>query len=303
MTRKQVLSSIFLMAAGLLVRGSLQGFQGPVPVVDFATGLAGAGGTVSWTGGDAPLIGKDIRIGVVTGVDTPVSKPATPVGPSPPGWGVLSFTTGPHVDFNQITGVHTFRGNGNITITGSAPAANIQDPVALLSGAFLEATIGPNGRVNLGIAEGQGSSNPTLVSYFGLPSDVPSTFNMFLVTGGPGVSESDAGFVRNVVSTEVAAAPDKICRYQITAVPATCQVGTPPAVGTIVCARCPDQTAGTCPNLPGSSCEIRQQSSFRGTITLLCRVTLAQAAQNASCQTGPCPGGDLAAQIKVDSCR
>lgn len=302
MTTKQVLSFIFLTAAGLLVCGNLQGFQEPVPVVDFATGLAGAGGTLSWAGGDAPLVGTDIRIGVVTGVGTPASKPATPIGPTPPGWGTLNFTTGPHVDFNPTTGVHTFRGDGNITISGSAPEAGIQDSVTLLSGTFFGATIGPNGRVNLGTADGQGSTNSALLSYFGLP-DVSSDVNMFFTTAG--LSASDAGFVRSVLSTEVATTVSRRCRYTITAVPATCQMGTPPPVGSTLCTGCP----GSCPMLPGggtgttSSCVIKQ-TELRGTITVLCRVTLTKAPVSSMCQNGTCSNlNDFRGEIDVNTCQ
>ena len=43
-------------------------------LIDFGTGSTGKGGTISFAGGVSPLVGTGIRIGVVSGIDTPVNQ-------------------------------------------------------------------------------------------------------------------------------------------------------------------------------------------------------------------------------------
>src|SRR6516164_5611855 len=89
-----------------------------IPIsIDFSTGAGTDIGTLSYAGGANPLIGINILIGAVTGVNTPSNASVTDTITS----GVLSFTTGNFVSYNALTQTYTFGSGGTITITGIGP--------------------------------------------------------------------------------------------------------------------------------------------------------------------------------------
>src|SRR5215213_1616148 len=77
------------------------------PVIDFQTGLAGEGGTISWDGTN--LIGSNIPIGAVAIIGAPASNgvftvTGTASGQGGTTFGSLSFNTSPDNNFVTLSG-------------------------------------------------------------------------------------------------------------------------------------------------------------------------------------------------------
>lgn len=198
MLKKGLIAGIF---AAMVSAGSVAAIAEQVPIISFDTGPAGGGGTISWAGSGAPLIGQLIPIGVVTGVDTPI-----PQSPELVGEGFLSFTTGPHIGFDPVLNVHTFSGGGNLTLTGSIPTAGIPQPVTLLSGSFADLEIGPFGFTDLLIADGDDFKYSPLLSHYGLSGGIPYSFSLTILSTGSLVSDNPfdlTPFSSNLTNTEV----------------------------------------------------------------------------------------------------
>ena len=145
------------------------------PVIDFSTGLAGGGGTISWDGTN--LIGSNIPVGAVSisgapshnGVFT-VSGTASGQGGS--AFGTLSFNTNPNGDF--------------ITLSGCIPGLSVGldasgncAPVNLMDGFFTSFTGGSNGLIS---AVGEDMKNTQLMTAIGWPSSLPWEFFGFSIT-------------------------------------------------------------------------------------------------------------------------
>jgi hypothetical protein len=149
--------------------------------VDFSTGAGTDTGTLTYAGGANPLIGSNILIGAVTGVNTPSNNAVTDVVSG----GTLSFTTGNLVSYNAATQTYTFGSGGSILISGVGPGCN---SVGGCGGNVPNAPSGPTlitgaqisaqylaGLVNLYITTGSDTEDPKLVQFFGLnPANIPS---------------------------------------------------------------------------------------------------------------------------------
>lgn len=119
------------------------------------------GGSISFAGGTASLIGTGIDVDDIVGLGTPLNSGGTPIVCDNC---KLSFTTGSH------TGSWNFGSGGSIQITGGVSAAGITDTSSvLLSGTFDNAVV-----INLTskIAAGAflDTKHPDLLAYFGMPS-------------------------------------------------------------------------------------------------------------------------------------
>src|SRR5215208_1089568 len=102
------------------------------PVIDFQTGMAGEGGTISWDGTN--LIGSNIPIGAVAITGAPASNGVFAVSGTASGqggttFGSLSFNTSPDNNF--------------VTLSGCIPSLSVGldasgncTPVALMTGTF-----------------------------------------------------------------------------------------------------------------------------------------------------------------------
>jgi hypothetical protein len=156
-------------------------------LIDFGTGAAGKGGTISYAGGAAPLVGTGIRIGVVTGVDTPLNNDDGHdiVGEFVP-YGILNFTTGAFQGY--MGGTYSFGPGGSFQLYGNVPDAGITgsgDGALLFSGAFDSASIGKTGGLDLFSAMGVDTQeNPLLVSYFGLAPATLFEFSSYIMSMG-----------------------------------------------------------------------------------------------------------------------
>ena len=122
------------------------------------------GGTVSYAGGVAPLVGTDILFQSILGTGTPSNDGVnlTCSGCT------LNFTTGNY----SVTGAGflTFDGGGSLTISGTAmDGLNVIASGTLVSGSFTSAALGTGGQLAVGLGIDQ--KHPDLVAFFGLGSD------------------------------------------------------------------------------------------------------------------------------------
>jgi hypothetical protein len=143
-----------------------------LPVIDFQTGMAGEGGTISWDGTN--LSGSDIAIGgvVITGAPSGngvyfVTGEATGSGGG--SYGSLSFNTDPDNNFILIEGCIPFFG------VGTAPGGSCDDPVMLMSGTIAgwDRSNSHNGLTN---AFGEDVKNEQLLIALGLDTTLPWVF-------------------------------------------------------------------------------------------------------------------------------
>jgi hypothetical protein len=120
------------------------------------------GGTVSWAGGTAGLVGTDIHFEFVTGFETPAN--AGNVLTCTGGPCELDFTTGAYL--GDIAGIPTWAPGGTFTLTGDLNG--IEDANPILSGAWLSPVrfISGVGFVGSGID----TKDPALATYYGIPS-------------------------------------------------------------------------------------------------------------------------------------
>jgi hypothetical protein len=141
------------------------------------------GGTLSYAGGLAPLVGTNIPIYLVDASGDIVNGGAHQVtGAGTTQFGLLNFTTGAFKQYlsgptcsNCIADV--FKGGGTFSITGKVLDAGITTVQNLLSGSFgTDVTISSQvigttvvGGNSISGAFGLDTKNPTLVAYFGLP--------------------------------------------------------------------------------------------------------------------------------------
>ena len=167
---------VIILALGLVLGGAFA-LPAQATTLDFTLGFL-PGGTVSFAGGSAPLVGAGIDVSFVVDKDT--LNPAIPVT-----HGVLSFTSGP------FTGIATnewdFGGGPSsfIKITGAVPAAGITDPnTVLLSGTFDLARViyitNPLFTFTVAAAGFQDTKDPALLAYFGISAGTPliGSFNL-----------------------------------------------------------------------------------------------------------------------------
>ena len=155
-------------------------------LIDFGTGSAGKGGTISFAGGVSPLVGTGIRIGVVTGVDTPVNENSHLVTGDGVSYGTLDFTTGAFQGYSG--GSYWFGSGGSFQIYGNVADAGVfgSGPGQLLfSGIFDSASVGRVGSLSMLTASGTDTyENPLLVSYFGLGPETLFDFSSYVIAMG-----------------------------------------------------------------------------------------------------------------------
>jgi PEP-CTERM motif len=162
-------------------------------VIDFTTGFAGEGGTISWDGSN--LIGSNIPIGAVSITGAPTNNGVFAVSGSSTGqgggtYGTLSFNTSPDSNF--------------ITISGCVPGLFIGldangncGPVDLMSGSFTSYTASGNGLLN---ALGEDMKNTDLLNAINWPSDLPwEFFGVSITTEGLNPN----GTPGSVISTDI----------------------------------------------------------------------------------------------------
>lgn len=146
------------------------------PVIDWNTGDAGEGGTITWDGTN--MVGSDIPLGFMAIVDAPAGNGVYAVTGTASGQGGNTFAS---LDFNTGLG-----GDNFITIMGCVPELNIGinesgqcEPIALMDGTFTSWTT--NGR---GLISGIGTDTKAaeLLEAINWPADLPWEFFGFSTT-------------------------------------------------------------------------------------------------------------------------
>ena len=151
-------------ALGAMVVGTGTARAGAV--LDFQLGGSG-GGSISYAGGTAPLIGTNIPIGLVSGTDTPLNNGGSLLitGTCAGGRGCLNFQTGNMV--SNVGGVLTFGAGTAFTITGGISSLGLGNSTILLTASSVQATVqNIGGFFSFTLPNGSDTKNPTLVSYF-----------------------------------------------------------------------------------------------------------------------------------------
>jgi hypothetical protein len=149
-------------AAVVLMAGSAQA----ATVIDFTTGLAGEGGTISWDGSN--LIGSNIPIGAVTIVGAPTGNGVYTVQGSATGSGGSGFGS---LDFNTATDVMTI--SGCIAGLGVGTDSGACVPQPLLSGSFDSWMTNGHGLLN---AIGPDTKSLELLEAINFPPEFPWAF-------------------------------------------------------------------------------------------------------------------------------
>jgi hypothetical protein len=171
------------------------------PVIDFQTGTAGVGGTITWDGTN--LIGNNIPIGQmnVSGADDNnggfVVSGLVSAQNGTNLYGDLDFNTGANGD-NFITISGCIAGMGIGTLDGNGRCVT---PVLLMSGSFTSFTDGPRGLL---AGSGPDTKHALLMEAINFPADLPWEFFGFSVTVPPNMQPGDTQFV---VSTDIVNAP------------------------------------------------------------------------------------------------
>jgi hypothetical protein len=138
------------------------------PILDFGV-VAPTGGSISYAGGAAALVGSDIDVDNVVGIGTPLSD------------GVmidlkgakLNFTTGGLTAFSD--GTFTFAGGGTISIViAQEPNSDAKGTeVVILAGTFTGASVTSfGGTFKIAGASFLDRKNPELLAIYGLPEQV-----------------------------------------------------------------------------------------------------------------------------------
>jgi MYXO-CTERM domain-containing protein len=127
------------------------------------------GGKLSYVGGASPLIGTDLGVGSITGLETPLHSQGSLTLNS----ANLSFTTGSGFVSPSIKGETDFAPGGSLEIVGGVPGLGIPAGTQLMSGSFTKDNfVRSLGDGDLKIQGGAFINivNPTLAAYYGLPT-------------------------------------------------------------------------------------------------------------------------------------
>lgn len=178
------------VAAVVLMTGSAQA----ATVIDFRTGNALTGGSVTWDG--TTLIGEDIPIGKVAITGTAAGMGVWDVSGFAPDslgnfYGSLDFNTAEN--FITITGC--------VAVLGVGTDSGQCQPVALMDGSFQSWTVGSDGLLS---ASGFDTKSNELLDAIGFPLDVPWTFFGFALTT---TSLNDDGIPVSVISVDIKNSP------------------------------------------------------------------------------------------------
>jgi len=159
-SQKMILGLVAALGGMLVGTGTARA----AAVLDFQLGGTG-GGTISYAGGAAPLVGANIPVGIVSATGTPLNDGVSlNITGLCGGRACLNFTTGNLV---STAGSQLTFGSGTaFTITGAIPAQGTFAGLAsttLLSAVSFDAFVFDTGRLSFTIPNGTDTKNATLV--------------------------------------------------------------------------------------------------------------------------------------------
>jgi hypothetical protein len=165
-------------------------------IIDFT----GGGGTISYAGGNAPLVGTDILITGVQVLNAPANNGVYGVQGTCSTFGCLNFTTGNFVSL--VGGVYTFGAGGSITITGAISGLGVAQQT-LLSGSFVGAQIGPTGGLTFFLTSTGGDQKALdLMRAIGVNIALPWQFEGTSNSSGA-IFGANNSFTTTAVSTDI----------------------------------------------------------------------------------------------------
>jgi hypothetical protein len=147
--RRVVFSAATMLGLAILAMALTPAPARANAILDFGTGLAGSGGTLTISGGDAVGVGIPIGSLIVAGA---------PQGNNSVGW-----ITNAILSFNTIT--------NTISIDGTIAGLGINSTVNLLTGSFSSFSITSNGFVGSITGSGSDIKGSELMSALGLPAN------------------------------------------------------------------------------------------------------------------------------------
>ncbi len=168
---------IAILALGLALGWGFVISANATPMLDFGISSSQLlSSQISYAGGAAPLIGTNIVVSTVVGLDTPVNNGVS----LPITGGLLNFFTG---NFNAVlstTSQWIFNGGSSTTLTikGGIPSLLIPGGSTLLGGYFDDAVVlHISDTYNIAGADFSDALNPALLAYFGLTNYVSTDGN------------------------------------------------------------------------------------------------------------------------------
>lgn len=170
------------------------------PVIDFQTGGAGAGGTITWDGTN--LVGNNIPIGLANIFGAPENNGSFVVSGLVSAqngatmWGDLDFNTSADNNFITLSGCIGQLGIGGFNAAGQCVA-----PVPLLNGTFTSFLDGPRGLI---AGSGPDVKSVLLLDAIDFNNDLPWEFFGFSITVPPGMAPGGSA---TVISTDIVNAP------------------------------------------------------------------------------------------------
>lgn len=205
---RRLTKNILLLALVMALLGALA-LPAQAYTLDFLVPSSNPGASISYAGGSNPLIGTNLAITEVSGLDTPLHNGETLTISG----GFLNFTTGDLVYYtapppSYMPKTWIFDGNSSlaaVTITGEISSLGIVAGSTLMSGSFTGSSV-----VNQGATAGPsffyvtGSSftdtkNSLLLAYFGLPDVTCSgNFNIGFYAAN---ATPPAGFSSTIVTS------------------------------------------------------------------------------------------------------
>lgn len=187
LTRLKFLGAALI--AGILMAAPAQA----APVIDFSTGLAGEGGTITWDGTN--LVGSNIPIHAMTVVGTSIDDvyllSGTAVGSNSDDWGNFA-------SLNFDTEANYIVISGCVAELGIGMSGGVCTPVDLMSGTFTSwNTDGTEGLIN---AMGENMQHTALLEAINWPADLPWEFFGFSMTTSDLNPDGTPGFA---ISTDL----------------------------------------------------------------------------------------------------
>jgi hypothetical protein len=166
-------------------------------VIDFS-GPTGGAGTILYGGGASNLVGENIAIGGVHGINTPQNADTV----FEVSGGLLDFSTGAFQSYDPATDTYFFGGDGTISIMGTVSEAGILEPTLLLSGTVTGARY-LAGVFELTVIVGSDQKSAQLLDFFGLPADTLFRFSGSVHTTDPS-PYGEGGFRADAFSADIA---------------------------------------------------------------------------------------------------
>ena len=181
-------------------------------------------GRVAYAGGATPLVGKDLGVLSVKGLDTKLN----PNGLLALSHGSVDFSTGifsaavPTSATGSTPPEYRFGSGGNMTVSGGIPSLGIPDGSALLTGQFSEASfLRPLAGTDLKVTGGAFFNvvNDKLAAYFGLPAGatayVGGISTMFAAPAGANGSFTSSGYASGLVTTTPVPEPTTLVLFGV----------------------------------------------------------------------------------------